>query len=382
VRVFRVGLVVWLLAALVGGVPAVAQSTAGQLLFDGLAGYPRVVRLAHSGELDGRVIVSVDSLVDGDGVGLIFESQDGGRSFRQVGAIFDPDGARGRGQCCGTLFELPRALGDMPAGTLLWVHTTGWEVAPSRRHVKQRLWRSFDHGRTWDFLADVAVSPNQYNAWEPSLSMAADGQLVSHWSDESGKPEFDQKIVQVRSSDGVHWRDQRDTVKASDSYVRPGMSVVRQLPDGSYFMAYEVCNLDEPLCSIYFRRSADGWDYGDPYSLGTGVRTADGKYPRHTPNIDITATGGILLVSEMLVNADGSHAINNGNAVLVNEHSGAGAWREVAAPVATPGVDNEGCRNFSPALLAAPDGESVLEITTDLDDDGLCKAYYATGSIR
>jgi hypothetical protein len=36
-------------------------------------------------------------------------------------------------------------------------------------------------------------------------------------------------------------------------------------------MVYEVCNLDEPLCSVYFRTSADGRDYGDPL----------GKYPRH-----------------------------------------------------------------------------------------------------
>jgi hypothetical protein len=43
-------------------------------------------------------------------------------------------------------------------------------------------------------------------------------------------------------------------------------------------------------------------------------------------------------------------------------------------------VNNEGCRNFSPTLLASPDNRSLLEIATDFDD-GVCKAYYATGSI-
>ena len=224
------------------------------------------------------------------------------------------------------------------------------------------------------------MSPNQYNAWEPEISMAADGQLVLFWADESDKPRHDQKIVQVRSADGVRWGDQRDTVAHSDFFVRPGMPVVRRLPDGSYLMAYEVCNLPEPLCAIYVRTSADGWDFGDPFVLGTGVRTADGKYPRHTPNIDVTASGVVVLVSEMLVNADGSHAVGNGAAVLVNERGGAGAWREVPAPVATPGVNNEGCRNFSPSLLASGDGRSFLEISTDLDS-GVCKAYYATGPI-
>jgi len=158
------------------------------------------------------------------------------------------------------------------------------------------------------------------------------------------------------------------------------MPGVRQLPDGTYFMVYEVCNLPEPLCSIYFRTSRDGWDYGDPASLGTGVRTVDGKYPRHTPTIDVTPSGRILLVSEMLVDADGSQASDNGAAILVNDRQGAGAWREVAAPVATPGVNNEGCRNFSPSVLTSPNGLTVLEISTDLDGD-VCKAYYAVGTI-
>lgn len=204
--------------------------------------------------------------------------------------------------------------------------------------------------------------------------MAADGTLVAHWADESDKPNHDQKIVQARSRDGVHWTGKRDTVAHPDFFVRPGMPGVRRRPDGTYFMVYEVCNLDEPLCSIYFRTSPDGWDYGDPSDIGTGVRTADGKYPRHTPTIDVTGSGLILLVSEMLVDADGSHAANNGTAVLVGD--GSGAWREVTAPVQAPGVNNEGCRNFSPALLALDN--TVLQISTDYVD-GVCKPYYATG---
>ncbi len=208
--------------------------------------------------------------------------------------------------------------------------------------------------------------------------MAADGQLVAHWADESDKEHHDQKIVQARSRDGVRWSAPIDTVVNDDFFVRPGMPGVRQLPDGSYFMVYEVCNLAEPLCSIYWRTSPDGWDYGDPNDLGTGVRTAEGKYPRHTPTIDVTRDGAILLVSEMLVNADGSHAVNNGAAILVNRRRGAGAWGEIPAPVTNPGVNNEGCRNFSPSLLVM--GTSVLEVATDYDR-GVCKAYYASGPI-
>lgn len=383
-RGIRVLLVVGLLAGLSGvAFPrhVAGEASSGQrarLLYDGLATYPRVVRLAHSGPANGRVIASVNSSLGGDGVGVIFESLDGGGSFRRLSVIAEPDGVLGRGQCCGTLFELPRTLGALPAGTLLWANTTGWEATPGRRQVKQRLWRSLDHGRTWGFLSDMAVSPNSFNAWEPELSMAADGQLVVHWADESDKPDHDQKIVQARSSDGVHWSEPQDTVASPDFFVRPGMPGVRRLPDGSFFMVYEVCNLDEPLCSIYWRTSPDGWDYGDPTQLGTGVRTADGKYPRHTPTIDVTQDGTILLVSEMLVDDDGSHASNNGAAILTNSQQGAGAWGEIAAPVRNPGVNNEGCRNFSPSIVVLDD--SVLEVATDYDR-GVCKAYYAAGPI-
>jgi hypothetical protein len=374
----RVGVVVALLLV-VGASPAVGQAPEPQVLYDGT--YPRVVRLEHSGPANGRLIASVNGRgAGGGGVGIILESLDGGASFSQVATIVDPDGGSGRGQCCGVLFELPLALGHLPAGTLLWANTTGWEVPPGERTVRQRLWQSPDHGRSWTFLADVGSSPNQYNAWEPELSMAADGQLVAHWADESDKPHHDQKIVQARSADGVHWSAPVDTVKNTDFFVRPGMPGVRQLPDGTYFMVYEVCNLAEPLCSIYFRTSADGWDYGDPFDVGTGVRTADGKYPRHTPTIDVTSSGSVLLVSEMLVNSDGTHASNNGAAILVNDRHGVGDWREIAAPVTTRGVNNEGCRNFSPALLVSPDDRSVLEIATDYDS-GVCTAYYASGPI-
>jgi hypothetical protein len=356
-----------------------APATERQLLYPGAASYPRVIRLEHSGAANGRVLASVGT-VDGSALGVILESTDDGATFQQVGSIADPDGANGRGMCCGTLFELPSPVGDMPTGTLLWAGTFGYKVPAADRHTKQRLWVSRDLGRTWTFRSDIATSPNEYNAWEPDFSVAADGQLVAHFSDESDKPNHDQKLVRVRTTDGITWTDYRETVKNDDFFVRPGMAGVRRLADGTYFLVYEVCNLAEPMCSIYFRTSADGWDYGDPQDLGTSVRTADGKWVRHTPTITVASTGTIVLVAEMLVNADGSKAQGNGSTLLVNENNGTGPWREIPAPVSVPSPDNHGCMNFSPSLLASRDGTSVLEVATDLVD-GVCHAFYATGPI-
>jgi hypothetical protein len=379
----RMALIAGLVAmALLGS--TVTSAAAGpaadrQLLFADGVSYPRVIRLEHNGPANGRVLASVGT-VDGSALGVILESADEGATFQQVGSIADPDGAGGRGMCCGTLFELPSAVGDMPEGTLLWAGTFGYKLPDAERHTRQRLWISRDLGRTWMFRSDIATSPNQYNNWEPEFSVATDGRLVAHYSDESDKPAHDQKLVQVRSADGVTWTDYRETVKNEDFFVRPGMAGVRRLANGTYMMTYEVCNTAEPMCAVHFRTSADGWDYGDPLDLGAAVRTADGKWVRHTPTLTVSQAGTIVLGAEMLVNADGSKAVGNGRTLLVNENDGAGPWREIPAPVEVPSPDNHGCMNFSPALLASPDGTSVLEVATDLVD-GVCHAFYATGSI-
>lgn len=376
------GIVAGLVAmVLVGGLTVHAVAAPQRsLLYEGGASYPRVIRLEHSGPANGRVLASVGT-VDGSALGVILESTDQGATFHQVGSIADPEGANGRGMCCGTLFELPSQVGDMPAGTLLWAGTFGYKVPAADRHTKQRLWISRDLGRTWTFRSDIATSPNEYNAWEPDFSVAADGQLVAHFSDESDKPNHDQKLVRVRSADGVTWTDYRETVKNPDFFVRPGMAGVRRLADGTYFLVYEVCNLAaQPMCSVYFRTSTDGWEYGDPLDLGTSVRTTDGKWMRHTPTIAIGPTGTIVLAAEMLVNADGSKADGNGKTLLVNENNGTGPWREIPAPVQVPSPDNHGCMNFSPSLLVTPDGGNVLELATDVVD-GVCHAFYATGPI-
>ncbi|MGQ0838000.1 exo-alpha-sialidase [Actinokineospora sp.] len=354
--------------------PPAAAAPGRTLLDDVGSSYPRVIRLA-----DGTVLATIGSRIGGDSVGLVYRSTDSGRTFRRLAVIADPAGVAGAGMCCGTLFELPRRVGALPAGTLLWATTAGFDTPSDARRVRQRLWRSDDKGATWAYLSDIAVSPNEYTAWEPELSVAADGSLVAFYSDESDKAAHDQKLVQVRSRDGRTWSAPTETVTSADRLVRPGMIGVRRLPDGTYFMVYEVCNNDLlRLCGIYFRTSVDGWNYGDPTDLGTQVRTTAGRYPRHTPTVTVTPQGTLLLVSEMLVEPDGSLAAGNGRTILVNEAKGAGRWREIPAPVVVAGVNNEGCRNFSPSLLATADG--VLELATDLDG-GVCKTYYATGPV-
>src|SRR5947209_7639506 len=326
-----------------------------EVLHAGGSAYPRIIRLTHSGPANGTIIASVNSIQDNNGVGIILSSTDGGKTFKQIATIADPAAANGAQGCCAGLYELPAPVGDLPAGTLLWVDGTGYGLRTEIRRVEQRLWASRDHGVTWQYISDIADPQNPYATWETSLSVAADGQLVAFYSDETDKSHHDQVLVQERSADGVHWDDYRQTVVSDDWYVRPGMATVIRLPDGIYFMTYEVCNNDfiHP-CAVYYRESIDGWDFGDPTSLGTEIRTTDGKYARHTPYVAWSPgpgpNGTILMIPEMMVNADGGVAPENGKVILANDMMGDGPWYEIPAPIAVNGVTNAGCRNFISSL--------------------------------
>lgn len=388
-RIRLAAVLLGVLVVLAGSLFVAARSTAATgnpptQLFPGAgATYPRLIRLAHSGDANGRVIASVNSWDQNGGVGAFLESTDDGHTFHPISFIRDPlaagGAASGQGLCCSSIFELPRPVGALPAGTLLWADSTGINAQLNARQPRQRLWRSLDHGHTWDFLSDIAISPNHNRNWESELSVSADGHLVDFYSDESDFVHHSQKLVQVRSTDGIHWTDGRDTVVDDDWQVRPGMANVRVLPNGTYFMSYEVCNNDKVhLCAAYERTSIDGWDYGDPRNLGAVIRTPDGKYARHTPTIAWAPgpgpNGRILLTSEMLVNDDGSMAQNNGGAILVNDRNGAGPWVEEPAPIPLHDAHNAGCMNFSPTLLPSVDGTSVTEVTITQDPGGPCYA--------
>jgi hypothetical protein len=368
--------------------PSAAATSAPLLrntLYSGGSSYPRVIRLTHSGSANGMLLASLTTVQNNSGEGLIQASTDNGLSFHQVAVIKDPEATNGDGICCSTLYELPSAVGALPAGTVLWADTVGYSGAVTQHITRQRLWASTDHGSTWQFVSDIADAISQYNTWEPSLSVAADGSLVAFYSDETDKANHDQKLVQVRSTDGLHWMDYRETVVSDSWSVRPGMANEVRLPNGTYFMVYEVCNNDKVhLCSIYYRTSADGWDYGDSLDLGTVIRTPDGKYARHTPTVAWSPgpgpQGTILMINEMLVNNDGSIAQGNGGTILANDHLGSGPWYEIPAPIQVSGVNNTGCKNFSPSILPSLDGKSVLEVDTDLAGP-VCETYFATGPL-
>ncbi|HEY9294206.1 MAG TPA: sialidase family protein [Microlunatus sp.] len=375
-----------LLLILVGMSPAAAappagSATNGTRLMPGVALYPRVLRLQHSGTANGRIVASVVTFGDSGGIGAILESRDNGRSFDRIGSITDPGAAQGL--CCSTLYELPRPVADLPAGTLLWAASVG-QGAGDQRRMTAPVWASRDHGQTWQQLATALTAANARGLWEPEFAVSRDGRLVLYISDETQQPTHSQTLIEAISADGRTWSTPRNVVAAADPDLRPGMPVVRRLPNGTYLMSYEICGPGQD-CRQRVRRSADGIDWGDPTDLGRLVATRDGRHFRHAPTVswydDGSGGGALLSVGQMLYDRAGAVAAGNGSTILSTSSAPEGRWTSAPAPVAIADPYDNYCPNYSSSLLPMPERSALLELATGYDADGVCTTYFATGAL-
>lgn len=341
--------------------------------------YPRVLQREN-----GTVVASVvRSLPSGRMGATIFESTDEGLSFTEIGAVDDP--INQGGLCCGTLYELPRALGAMPKGTLLWSASSGGDSPNTPMTLP--VWKSEDDGRTWRFVSKIATGakPRKNGGlWEPELSMLDDGQLAAHWSDETDGA-HSQKLVVARTSDGVTWRDQHDTIALPAFGLRPGMANVRRGGSGPFTMTYEICGLGGDSCSAWIRMSNDGWSWGDPKSQGLRIATVDGLHFRHAPTLAWSAAPGangrFFVIGQMTYAANGAVAGGtNGAVILASPEGGSHAWYTVPAPVPVPEAFDDFCPNYSSSMLPLDQGRVGLELASRWDGKQ-CKTYFARGPL-
>jgi hypothetical protein len=341
--------------------------------------YPRVIQRAN-----GTIVASVVRFLPSGRMGAtIFESTDEGVSFAEIGAVDDP--INQGGLCCGTLYELPTALGSMPAGTLLWSASAGGDSPNAPMFLP--VWKSEDDGRTWTFLSKIvtASKPRKNGGlWEPEFSMLDDGQLAAHWSDETDAA-HSQKLVVARTSDGVTWKDQHDTIALSTFGFRPGMANVRRGAKGPFTMTYEICGLAGDSCSAWIRMSNDGWSWGDPKNQGLRIATADGLHFRHAPTLAWSAAPGangrFLVIGQMTYDAKGAVAGGtNGSVVFASPEGGTHAWYTVPAPVTVPEAFDDFCPNYSSSLLPLDNGTVGLELASKWDGKQ-CKTYFARGPL-
>lgn len=342
---------------------------AQKMLADKVAYYPRVIRLQNSGAHNGSLIASFDN----GNTGVFYESKDDGLTWHYVSGLTENTPPR---NCCSELYEVPKQLPNVAAGTLFWATSVGTDRTP-RTNCSIRIYKSTDHARSWSFYS-TAVSGTS-GLWEAEFAVDNKDRLLMFFSSEEYKSAgYNQVIAHRISKDGgLTWGNDVKDVAVNDNNKRPGMPTVVKLPNGSYIMCYEVCGLN---CDTYIRTSPDGCNWGDAANIGTRVESKAGNHFSHAPTIawanDGTPNGKLLVIGQVLnKNSDNSVAANNGKVFMINSNNGAGLWTEIAAPVASASDGSNPCENYSSQLLPSADGKKVLELALK-KINGNCRLFY------
>jgi hypothetical protein len=368
------------------------------------AGYPRLVRLEHSGSANGTLLATFahagGDLAKGDMP--TFRSNDGGATWsaQPVGRVTDT--LHGWDIEAPALFELPVAQGDLPAGTL-FAAGTAWNRGDFRQQAME-VFVSRDQGATWTYRSACASEALQVNnqghgIWEPQFAITADGSLNCFFSDERPSAEgFAQVIAHVRSTDGgATWGPEIVDVGVRDGVQRPGMPTVVRLPNGTYGMTLEDCKAGhdpDQVCTDYLKISPDGQDWTPIANMGTPVETKDGHRLLHTPTLAWSAAGGpngTLIVSgqRVVTGPEGTLTVlpQSGRVLMVNTSLGVGPWQEVATPfVIDPtggyGKGETGCPGYSsPILPGSGTSREFLFLAGTGLPNGKCEIRYGTGSL-
>lgn len=315
--------------------------------------YPRMIRLAASGAANGRLIASFD--YDGN-QSTIHESTNDGASWTQVGTLATPE----TWHCCSGLYEMPQAVGSTTKGTLLWATTTR-----NGSNYAIRIYKSTDLGRNWSALSVPATGSS--GIWEPEFVVDNAGRLLMFYSSEEYKASgYNQLIAHKVSTDGgLTWSGDIIDIGVSDNNdKRPGMAVVRKLPNGSWVMSYEICG--SLGCNAYLRTSNDGSSWGAASNMGTRIESTAGTHFAHSPTItwfnDGSANGQLVVTGQVLKNNSDNTIVEdrNGRTLMFNSANGSGNWTESATPLTAPSAGGaDACTNYSTQLLQAANGRIV-----------------------
>jgi hypothetical protein len=264
------------------------------------ASYPRVIRLEHSGSLNGTLLATSEHYFLAPTNGFtIYQSTDNGATWQNYSFI-TPTANEFPLTWQPTLFEIPVATGSLNPGDLL---AAGTAFPPNTTNPPTQInvYKSTDHGATWTYLSTAASAPggSSQGVWEPDFAIDAAGDLALYYSNEDGETNGGQTINQVTSSDGgVTWSSPTIDFGTTTSVERPGMPTVTKMND-LYAMNIEgYCNGDDaPHClndsRDWVATSPDGDNWGsDPMNWGNPIQTADGHYLSGTPYSTWTPGGG------------------------------------------------------------------------------------------
>ncbi|MBC9730068.1 RICIN domain-containing protein [Streptomyces sp. TRM68367] len=307
--------------------------------------YPRAVRLQHSGSANGTLLATFEQYTSGTPVFPIYRSTDNGNTWSQISSISDTHNGYGM-RYQPFLYELPTAIGNFPAGTIL---AAGNSIPSDLSTTELDLYASTDHGTSWSYVSTIAKggkadpTNGQTPVWEPFL-MASGAKLIVYYSDQRD-PDHGQKIDHQVTTDGVNWGPVVDDVATATYSDRPGMPTVAKLPNGNYVMTYEYWGAPEGGFAVYYKISADPEAFGS--ATGQVLKATDGTIPTSSPYIVWLPTGG----------PNGTLAVsaNSSTDLFLNTDNGAaGKWTRIASN--TPG-------GYSRGMVPLADGHSLLVLS-------------------
>ncbi|MER7569823.1 RICIN domain-containing protein [Streptomyces sp. NPDC097941] len=307
--------------------------------------YPRAVRMQHNGSANGTILATFEQYTTGTPVLPIYRSTDNGNSWSKISEVADTQNGWGM-RWEPELFELPAAVGDFPAGTIL---AAGASVPSDRSAIKIDVYASTDRGQTWTFAGNIATGGQAYDTngntpvWEPFF-LYANGKLIVYYSDQRD-PAHGQKVVHQVTTDLHTWGPVVDDVAMPTYSQRPGMPTVAKLPNGNYVMTYEYGGSPSGNFAVYYKISADP----EAFNSVTGIplQATDGTIPTSTPYITWLPTGGpngTLVVS----------AYSTSDLFLNTQNGAANTWTRISSNVAG---------GYSRGMVPLSDGHSLLVLS-------------------
>jgi len=350
--------------------PAQAQTSSVQTVFTPTAAagyvnpgvmYARALTLQHNGSANGTMLSTFEVYTNSTPYFPVYQSTDGGHSWSYLSRVTDTVNGFGM-RWNPQIYELPAALGKLPAGTLL---ASGLSVPADRSSTEILLYASTDRGKSWKLLSSVAkggpawVNDPNTPIWEPFLLMT-NGRLIVYYSDQRQNSVHSQKLVHQTSTDGVHWRPVVDDVAYAAQSARPGMATVAPIGGGRWIMTYEYCGAPAGSCPAYYRIATDPEKFAaaDDHQIVLD----DGSKPCCQPYVVWTPSGG----------PNGTIVVTTGGQTALSINTAGGdptAWRSQASNA--PG-------GYSRSLMLMPDGNTVMTLTGGYHDSNyLNQVQYA-----